>query len=85
MLPMEPKQPSVYWLVCTTAPAHRSMPPPTIATNVPQTLDVEVVKSPQVSLDGVLVHLLTNVGQLLFRQLPCPLVVHFLEPEGDTL
>ena len=47
-------------------PAYRSMPPTTIAADVPQALDVEVVESPQVSLNGVLVHLLTNVGQLLF-------------------
>ena len=49
-----------------------------VALDLFQALDVEGVEPPQVSLNGVLLHLITQPRQLILRQLPRPLVLNSL-------
>ena len=47
-----------------------------VALDLFQALDVEGVEPPQVSLNGVLLNLITQPRQLILRQLPRPLVLN---------
>ena len=61
---------------CTT---HHSMPPPSVAANVSQSLDVQSIEPAKISLNCVLVNLLTQYGELLFTKLSCSLVFYTLQ------
>ena len=60
------------------AGAHRNVALAAVALDLFQALDVEGVEPPEVTLDGVLLHLVTQLRQLILRQLPCPLVLNSL-------
>ena len=45
--------------------AYSNVTPAAVALNLLQALDVEGVKSPKVSLNGVLLHLITQLRQLI--------------------
>ena len=58
--------------------AHCNVARAAVALDLFQALDVEGIESPEVSLDGVFLHLVTQLRQLILRQLPRPLVLNAL-------
>lgn len=56
--------------------AHSYVAATPVALDLLQALDVEGIESPEVPLNGVLLHLITQPRQLILCQLPGPLVLH---------
>ena len=66
-------------MTCKTAYAtYHSMPPASIATNVSKSLDVQGIESTKISLNCVVVNLLTQDCQFLFTELSRSLVLYTL-------
>lgn len=58
--------------------SHIDVAPAAVAANVLEALDVHADCAPQIALCGVVIHLFTQLCQLLLAQILGPLVLHTL-------
>ena len=58
--------------------AHQDVTPATVAANILEAFDILVDSAPQVALCGVVIHLLSQLRQLLLTQLLRALVLNAL-------